>query len=212
MRRLMACIAERQAKNGVAPSYCAIAVAVGTSPSQAKRLVARAETTGFLKRCSESPLRFAMILNPPHSGVVRVPLVECTWSRSIRWLDSEARGVWLDRAAFRIEGDVAGLWAVTFPERPRDGQMPLLRLDEYALALVRRCILHELEEAHWYLVEHAGRVMVGSFFKRVGGRLIFRAGAGDTSPQSIVRTDIAAIAEVMMTTTRPPIPNPQLSP
>jgi len=207
MRRLVAFIAEQQAKNGVAPSPYSIAIALGTSPSQAKRLIAQAEAGGILRRSQETPLCFDIILNPSHlPGIVHIPSVVCVWTRRIKWVDKGEQGVWLDRATYRIEGDPAGLWAIRFPERPREGQLPPLRLNEHSLALVRRCSPRDIVDARWYLVEHAGRVIVGSFAGRERGRLRFRVGVGDTAPKLVVPTEVTAVAELMMTTTRPPGP------
>lgn len=207
MGRLIKFIAAFQAENLVAPSIYAMAAAVGTSYSQAKRLLRDAEEGVILRRSSKTPLRFDVILDPPHlPGIVRIPLVECLWSRRITWEDSQMRGVWLDRATYRIE-DTSGLWAVIFPELPKDGQAPNLRLNEHALALGRRCEVSEIKEGYWYLVEFSGRVIVASFYKKSAGSLVFRSGSGDTSPDSITAKDITAVAEVMMVTTRPPMPS-----
>lgn len=206
--RLVRFVAAFQAKNLVAPSIYAMAAAVGTSPSQAARLLRDTEEGGILRRASQSPLRYEVILIPPHlPGIVRIPLVECIWSQRIRWRDSGLRGVWLDRATYRIEGDAAGLWAITFPERPRDGATPCLRLNEHALALVRRCPLSEIKEDYWYLIELSGRVIVSCCVKKTGGTLLWRAGLGETAPDPLASKDIYTVCEVMMVTTRPPVPH-----
>jgi SOS-response transcriptional repressor LexA len=208
MSRLIKFIAAFQSENLIAPTIYAMAAAVGTSHSQAKRLLREAEEAGILRRSSQSPLRFDIILDPPHlPGTVRIPVVECLWSKQIVWVDSETRGVRLDRAAYKISGDAVGYWALTFPELPRDGMTPNLRLNEHALALVRLCKPSEIAEGHWYVVEFKGRVIVSSFYKRAGRTLIFRIGPGDTSPDRIALREISSVAEVMMVTTRPPMPS-----
>lgn len=211
MGRLIRFIEKYQAENLVAPSVYAMAAAVGTSPSQAARLLRDAEEAGILRRSGQSPLRFDVILNPPHlPGIVRIPQVECFWSQRIRWIDSGDRGVRLDRAAHRIKGDAAGLWAIRFPERPRNGAAPCLRLNEEAFALVRRCGPAEIREGYWYLIELSDRVIVSSCVGRKRGMLMWRAGVGTTEPDVLAAKEILDAAEVMMVTTRPPGPISQL--
>lgn len=210
MRRLVEFIQRYQERNGVAPAtYTVLAEAVGTSRSQAKRLLHLAEAAGLLRRPNETPLRFDIILSPPHlPGIVRIPLIECFWSQRIRWLDAPDRGVWLDRATYQIRGEADGLWAVVFPERPREGAAPALRLNEHALALVRSCRLADVEQGRWYLIEHRHRglhrVVAACCIKRVAGALLIREGIGSTAPDCIHANTVGTIAEVLMVTTRPP--------
>lgn len=85
---------------------------------------------------------------------------------------------------------------------------PNLRLNEHAMALVRRCEVREVQKGCWYVVESFGRVIVSSFYKKTGAELIFRSGFRDTSPEQINSSLITAIAEVVMVITRPPTPKP----
>jgi hypothetical protein len=126
----------------------------------------------------------------------------------IRWVDTPLESVWLDRGIYKID-DPSGLWALTFPERPRDGVAPNLRLNEHALALVRRCGVKAVKEDFWYVVEFGGHVIACSLFKKKGAHLIFRCGEKDTAPKEVRRDSITALAEILMVTTRPPLPAPQ---
>ena len=207
--RLVRYIARYQAEHDVAPTgHRSIAAKIGTWHPQVGRLLKRAEEGGILRKAHPKALTYEIIQNPPTPlGVAWIPRTECLWRKPIRWVRETAKGVLLDRAVFKIT-DTTGLWALTFPEPPREGMAPNLRLNEHALALVRRCDPREVQKGCWYIVEFGGRVIVSSFYKKTGAELIFRSGFRDTSPEQANTCLITAIAEIMMVVTRPPTHKP----
>jgi len=212
-RRVIRYISEYQQDAGIAPSsYRQIGRETGISHSQVIRLMIRAEQQGLLRRKTPDALSFDTVISPPNSnGLVWVPHAECLWNKQIKWSEDDSRGFWLDRGLFGIN-ETRNLWALSFPEPPNTGQRAPLRLDEFAVALVRRCNVDSLGknfEGYNFVVEVEGTVSVYEFLKLLDRDILFRQPSPDREKVYVPLGSIRSISQVLMTTIRPAMPKPK---
>lgn len=210
-RKLLSYLYEYQKEAGVAPtSRRQIGRALGLSHTQVGRLMRKAVVAGLLE-VSPGGQRYSFVRSPPTTaGLSWIPRVQCSWTKGIKWVRDEQDGVWLDRAVYGIKiGAERWLWALTFPDSKVDRGAGFLKLNDRAMALVRRCNTDEMHYNWWYLVERRNReVLVSTLHKKVQGRWIFRVSARDENPVRIYPDDIVRVSEILMVTMRPSPPSP----
>lgn len=212
-RKLLAYIAKYQKDNGFLPtSLREIGRAVGLSHSQVGRLIQKAFLDGLLKKSEPGGLKYEIVRAPPTTaGLVWVARVQCSWTKGIDWVRDEADGVWLDRAIYGIRpGAERWLWALTFPDSKLERGAGFLKLNDRAMALVRRCKADETQYHCWYLIERPNReTLVSTLYRKVKGKWTFRVSARDDDPVTISAKDIAGIWELLVVTMRPSPPRPK---
>lgn len=223
-RALLAYIAKYQEEKQIAPGgFRECGRAIGISHSQVRRLLAKAEAGGILKKTGPQALAYAVIHSrPTDDGAAWVPVVECHWGRWIDWTANPARGVLLDRVAYGIENE-KGLRALSFSTKSPTGEGKRLGFNEHALALVRPCPKDKVLTRTWYIVESRGAVRVAGCIKR-GKRksrnakrevtwiewLTFSSGVKGEKAWTVDVKDIAHLAEVVRITRKPPPAPPPL--
>lgn len=212
MRRLINYIFNYQQINKVAPTNLrAIGRGTGLSHTQVRRLRARAEEGGILRRKDPKSLSYEVItkLTTP-DGVAWIPRIECFWSKPIKWVKDISAGVSLDRAVYGIR-NTQGLWALTFPDSAMHPRGARLSLNSDGLALVRRCEKETARTGYWYIIECGGEVFASCLFKQERNEAEetiwkFRLSRLDKEPMQIEESQITGLALIEMVTMRPPSP------
>lgn len=187
LSRLLKYVSDYQAAHGVAPSSLrAIGKAIGTSHTQANRLLKAAVQGQLLVRDANGAIFQRVLPKASPRGIKWVPKIDASWTREIEWKVDPGYGAWLDVDLHRLQllGDP---WLVRFTT-PVGGRTPHLNLTHEAWALVDRAADKPINDC-WYAFGFEGYTDVGCL--SIAGGLWFvnsrRRGGDVRVPKSSVR-------------------------
>lgn len=157
--RILRHVFDYQAEHGVAPtSMRAIGKAIGTSHTQARRLMGMAVEGRLMEKDPGSLLWRRVIPDATPLGIRWVPKLDASWTRPIVWERDEGYGALLDVELHKLH-TMTEPWLVRFTH-PRGGSSPHLHLAGGAWALVDR-VAPTPRSYNWYLFVYDHRTDVG---------------------------------------------------